>query len=69
MEVGTAWSGWSGAGLDGQSLPLLIFPCTSPEFSSGAGSPGWSRKKGCKMLVSVTYLSNLLKSRCMTSSS
>ena len=23
------------------------------KFSSGTGSPGWSRKKGCKMVVVV----------------
>jgi len=26
------------------------------KFSSGTGSPGWSRKKGHKMVVVVTYL-------------
>ena len=28
VEVGTGWSGWSGAQPDGHCLPLLIFPCT-----------------------------------------
>jgi len=26
------------------------------KFSSGTGSPGWSRKKGCKMVVVVVVL-------------
>jgi len=37
-------------------LPLLIFPCTLylvQKFSSGTGSPGWSRKKGRKTVVVV----------------
>jgi len=36
-------------------LPLLIFPCTikSRGFSSGTGSPRWSRKKSRKMVVCV----------------
>jgi len=42
----------------GQSvcLPLLIFPCTLnlvQKFSSGTGSPGWSRKKGLKTVAVV----------------
>ena len=34
-------------------LTLLIFLCTikSRKFSSGTGSPGWSRKKGPKTVV------------------
>jgi len=33
-------------------LPLLIFPWTTVQkFSSGTGSPGWSRKKGRKTVV------------------
>jgi len=34
-------------------LPLLIFPCTIKvqKFSSGTGSPGWSRRKGNKTVV------------------
>ena len=31
-------------------LPLLIFRKVQ-KFSSGTGSPGWSRKKGCKTVV------------------
>jgi len=40
-------AGWS------VCLPLLIFPCTIniPKFSSSTGSPGWSQKKGHKMVV------------------
>ena len=39
-------AGWS------VCLPLLIFPCTiTSKFSSGTGSPGWSRKKGRKTVV------------------
>jgi len=36
-------------------LPLLIFTCTikSRGFSSGSGSPGWSRNKGYKTVVVV----------------
>jgi len=37
-------------------LPLLIFPCTInkvQKFSSGTGSPGWSRKKDRKTVVVV----------------
>ena len=34
VEVGTGWSGWSGAQLDGLCLPLLIFPCTMKSRSS-----------------------------------
>jgi len=42
-------AGWS------VCLPLLISPCTikSRSFSSGTGSPGWSREKGRKMVVVV----------------
>ena len=44
-------SGWS------VCVPLLIFPCTtkSRSFSSGTGSPGWSRNKGRKTVV-VVYM-------------
>ena len=33
----------------------VIFPCTIKvqKFSSGTGSPGWSREKGRKMVVCV----------------
>jgi len=42
-------AGWS------VCLPLLIFPCTKVQkFSSGTGSPGWSRKKGRKTVVVVS---------------
>ena len=37
-------------------LPLLVFPCRHhkvQKFSSGTGSPGWSRKKGRKTDVCV----------------
>ena len=30
------------------NLPLYL---KVQKFSSGTGSPGWSRKKGCKMVV------------------
>ena len=52
-------AGWS------VCLPLLISPCTIKssvnlslhhkvqKFSSGTGSPGWSEKKGRKMVVVV----------------
>jgi len=40
------------------SLPLLIFPCTikSRSFSSGTGSPGWSRKKDRETVVVVVVV-------------
>jgi len=38
-------TGWS------VCLPLLVFPCTIKSRSSSTGSPGWSRKKGCKTVV------------------
>jgi len=39
-------------------LPLLVFPCTIKSRSSltGAGSPGWSGKKGRKTVVCVSML-------------
>ena len=45
-------AGWS------VCLPLLIFPCTikARSFSSGTGSPGWSRKKGRKTVVMVVVV-------------
>ena len=43
------WMGWRPARWS-VCLPLLIFPCTM-KFSSGTGSPGWSQKKGRKMVV------------------
>jgi len=57
VEVGNGWYRWSGAQPDGQCLPLLMFPCTiKSKFSSGTGSPGWSQKKGRKMVVVVVVL-------------
>ena len=56
VEVGTDWSGWSGTQPDG--LCVCLCQCSSlhhkvQKFSSGTGSPGWSRKKGRKMIVVV----------------
>jgi len=60
VEVGTGWSGWSGAQPDALCLPLLIFPCTIKsrssllgdlKFSSGTSSPRWSQKEGRKTVV------------------
>ena len=55
-EVGPwlVWMEWRPAGWS-MFLPLLIFHCTIKvqKFSSGTGSPGWSRKKGSKMVAVV----------------
>jgi len=51
------WMEWRPAGWS-VCLPLLIFPYTikSRSFSSGTGSPGYSQKKGCKMVVVVVTM-------------
>jgi len=48
------WIEWRLAGWL-SCLFLLIIPCSikSRSFSSGTGSPGWSRKKGRKTVVVV----------------
>ena len=52
MEVGTCWSGWSGAQPDGRCLPLLIFPCTIKSRSSLLAPPhlGGPGKRAVKRL-------------------
>jgi len=52
MEVGTGWFGWSGAQLDGQCLPVLIFPCTKKSRSSllAPAHPGGPGKRAVKLL-------------------
>ena len=52
MEVGTDWSGWSGAQPDGQCLPLLVFPCTIKSRSSflAPAHPGGPGKRAVKWL-------------------
>ena len=43
-------AGWS------VCLPPLILHHKVRKFFSGTGSPGWSRKKGCKMVVVVAVV-------------
>ena len=52
VEVGTGWSGWSGAKLDGRCLPLLIFPSTMQSRSSllALAHPGGPGKRAVKWL-------------------
>ena len=52
MEVGTCWSGWSGAQPNDRCLPLSIFPCTIKSRNSllapaHLGGPG---KRAIKQL-------------------
>jgi len=46
-------SGWSGAQPDGWCVSAvnLALDHKVQKFSSGTGSPGWSRKKGRKTVV------------------
>jgi len=39
------WRRWAPVSPDG------VAPYKVQKFSSGTGSPGWSKKKGCKMVV------------------
>ena len=50
MEVGTCWSGWSGAQPDGRCLPLLVFPFTrkSRGFLLAPAHPGGPGKSAVK---------------------
>ena len=52
VEVGTGWSGWSGAQSDDRCLPLLIFPCTIKSRSSllAPAHPGGPGKRAVKRL-------------------
>jgi len=49
VEVGTGWSGWSGAQPDGR-MPLLVFPCTiqSRSFLLAPAHQGGSGKRAIK---------------------
>ena len=57
VEVGTGWSGWSGAQPHGRCLPLLVFPCTrkSRSFLLAPAHPGGPGKRavngGCCVAV------------------
>ena len=55
MEVGIGESGWSGAQPDGRCVSASVnLPLHNQvQKFSGTGSPGWSRKKGHKMVVVV----------------
>ena len=55
MEVGTGWSGWSGASRMVSASASVNVPMHHKvqTFSSGTGSPGWAQKKGRKMVVVV----------------
>jgi len=61
VQVGTGQSGWSGAqpvvGVSASPLHHKV-----QKFSSGTGSPGWSRKKGRKTVV----VSENIKSKCFS---
>ena len=50
--MGAGLSGWSGAQPDGLCVNLPLHRKVQ-KFSSGTGSPRWSRKKGRKMVVVV----------------
>jgi len=52
VEVGTDWSGCSGAQLDGHCLPLLIFPCIIKSRISllAPAHPGGPGKRAVKWL-------------------
>jgi len=55
-EVGTGYSGWSGAQPDGQCVTVsasvnLPLRHKVQKFSSGTGSPGWSQRTGRKTVV------------------
>ena len=63
------WWGWALVGPDGVALSRMVGVSASvnlplhhgvQEFSSGTGSPGWSRKKGRKAVVVCIYLLSLL---------
>jgi len=59
VEVGTGWSGWSGA--HGQMVSVsasvnLPLQHKVQKFSSGTGSPGRSQKKGRKTVVVVVVV-------------
>ena len=56
------WCRWAMVSLDGVALSWMVCVSASfnlplhhkvQKFSSGTGSPGWSRKKGRKMVVCV----------------
>jgi len=58
------WWRWALVSLDGVAPSLMVsvsasvnlpLHCKVQKFNSGTGSPGWSRKKGRKMVVVVWY--------------
>jgi len=54
VEVGADLSAWSGTQPDAVSTSVnLPLHHKVQRFSSGTGSPGWSRKKGRKTVVRV----------------
>jgi len=59
------WWRWALVSLDGVALSRMVGVSASvnlplhhkvQKFSSGAGSPGWSRKKGRKVVVVVVAI-------------
>ena len=44
---------------------MLVAFTAVPKFSSGIGSPGWSRKKGRKAVVVLGYAVSLAASECV----
>ena len=67
MEVGTCWSGWSGAQPDGRCLPPLIFPCTikcrssllAPAHLGGPGKRAVKRLCVCMCFMEVFYMTSI----------
>jgi len=63
------WWRWALVGPDGVALSRMVSVSASvnlalhhkvQKFSSGTGSPGWSRKKGRKMVVVVVLIDRLI---------
>jgi len=50
------WMEWHPAGWSMSASVNLPLHHKVQKFSSGTGSPGWSRKKGCKMVVVVAVV-------------
>ena len=50
------WMEWRPAGWSVSASVNLPLHHKVQKFSSGTGSPGWSQKKGCKMVVVVVIL-------------
>jgi len=66
VKNGGGWSRWALVTLDGvaptQTSVNLPLHHKVQKFSSGTGSPGWSRKKGRKMVVVTTPFSQTQQS-------